>query len=73
MPSPTADGDDTGDGIQDSDGDGMIDSKDYAPRDPDVQEESDVRDASSEQVPGFGVGATVVALTFAAFAAHRRS
>jgi PGF-CTERM protein len=51
----------------------MIDSKDYAPRDPDVQEESDVRDASSEQVPGFGVGATVVALTFAAFAAHRRS
>jgi len=28
--------------IQDSDGDGVIDSEDYAPRDPDVQERSDV-------------------------------
>ncbi|MFC6954181.1 hypothetical protein [Halorubellus litoreus] len=28
--------------IKDSDGDGVIDSEDYAPRDPDVQEESDV-------------------------------
>lgn len=28
--------------IQDTDGDGVIDSEDYAPRDPDVQSESDV-------------------------------
>ncbi|NEU57203.1 hypothetical protein [Halorussus sp. MSC15.2] len=29
-------------GPTDSDGDGMIDSKDYAPQDPDVQEKSDI-------------------------------
>ncbi|WP_459194062.1 hypothetical protein [Halosimplex sp. J119] len=34
-------GDDEGD-IQDSDGDGVIDSEDYAPNDPDVQEKSDL-------------------------------
>jgi hypothetical protein len=28
--------------IQDTDGDGVIDSKDYAPRDPDVQRKSDI-------------------------------
>jgi hypothetical protein len=33
----------SGNDIQDSDGDGVIDSEDYAPRDPDVQEKSDVQ------------------------------
>lgn len=34
-------------GIQDTDGDGVIDSEDYAPRDPDVQERADVRGMST--------------------------
>jgi len=33
---------DEDDGVQDSDGDGVIDSEDYAPRDPDVQSKEDV-------------------------------
>ncbi|ELZ22771.1 hypothetical protein C475_16756 [Halosimplex carlsbadense 2-9-1] len=33
--------------IQDSDGDGVIDSEDYAPNDPDVQEKSDIQDGGS--------------------------
>lgn len=41
------------DDIQDSDGDGVIDSEDYAPQDPEVQEKSDVQsseeDTSSEE------------------------
>lgn len=37
---------DGGDDVQDTDGDGVIDSQDYAPRDPDVQEESDVTGSS---------------------------
>jgi hypothetical protein len=36
-----------GNDIQDSDGDGVIDSEDYAPHDPDVQEKSDVQNNSS--------------------------
>jgi len=32
--------------VQDSDGDGVIDSEDYAPRDPDVQSESDLKGAA---------------------------
>lgn len=35
-----------GNDIQDTDGDGVIDSEDYAPRDPDVQSESDVQSDS---------------------------
>lgn len=36
-------GDDgSGDDVQDSDGDGVVDSQDYAPNDPEVQEKSDV-------------------------------
>jgi hypothetical protein len=35
----------TGNSIQDSDGDGVIDSEDYAPNDPDVQEKSDVQNS----------------------------
>jgi len=35
--------------IQDSDGDGVIDSKDYAPQDPDVQEKSDLTSESTTQ------------------------
>ncbi|WP_348612696.1 hypothetical protein [Halobaculum rarum] len=34
--------------MEDSDGDGMIDSKDYAPNDPDVQEKSDVQTSPSQ-------------------------
>lgn len=44
----------TGDGsddIQDSDGDGVIDSEDYAPRDPDVQEKSDLLSGDQESAP----------------------
>jgi len=37
----------TGNQVQDSDGDGMVDSKDYAPNDPDVQEKSDVDTSDS--------------------------
>jgi len=33
--------------IQDSDGDGVIDSEDYAPQDPEVQEKSDLRDTAT--------------------------
>jgi len=33
--------------VQDSDGDGMIDSEDYAPNDPDVQEKSDLQGGGS--------------------------
>lgn len=39
--------DDTSD-IQDADGDGVIDSKDYAPNDPDVQKESDITKSTGE-------------------------
>jgi hypothetical protein len=35
------------DDIEDSDGDGLIDSEDYAPNDPDVQEKSDVQDTET--------------------------
>jgi hypothetical protein len=35
-------------GVSDSDGDGVIDSQDYAPNDPDVQEKSDLSNSSSE-------------------------
>jgi hypothetical protein len=34
--------------IEDSDGDGVIDSEDYAPRDPEVQERSDVQNPQTE-------------------------
>jgi hypothetical protein len=34
--------------MQDSDGDGVIDSEDYAPHDPEVQEKSDIQAQSSE-------------------------
>jgi len=37
------------DGVQDSDGDGVIDSEDYAPQDPDVQKKSDI--GSGESTP----------------------
>lgn len=38
-------------GIQDSDGDGVIDSEDYAPQDPDVQEKSDIQGSGSTPTP----------------------
>lgn len=37
------------DEVQDSDGDGVIDSQDYAPNDPDVQDESDVSQSTPTQ------------------------
>lgn len=36
-----------GDDIKDSDGDGVIDSQDYAPQDPEVQEKADVQDVTT--------------------------
>lgn len=49
--------------MNDRDGDGVPDSEDYAPGDPDVQDESDVRDADDTSgAPGFGVVSAVVAL-----------
>lgn len=39
----------SGSNVQDSDGDGMIDSEDYAPSDPEVQEKSDLQGGQSNQ------------------------
>lgn len=44
------------DSVQDSDGDGVIDSEDYAPNDPAVQEKSDVQ--SDDSLPEFEAGET---------------
>ena len=38
-----------GDGVEDTDGDGVTDSEDYAPRDPAVQDADDVEPVESEQ------------------------
>lgn len=38
----------TGNQIQDSDGDGVIDSEDYAPQDPEVQEKSDLSSTDND-------------------------
>ncbi|PSP32965.1 chitin deacetylase, partial [Halobacteriales archaeon QH_10_67_22] len=48
--------------LADSDGDGTIDSADYAPRDPDVQERSDLESTTDGSGPGFGVGTAFVAV-----------
>jgi PBP1b-binding outer membrane lipoprotein LpoB len=37
--------------IKDTDGDGVIDSEDYAPRDPEVQEKSDVTQPTTRPPP----------------------
>jgi hypothetical protein len=42
-------GEDQTEDIQDSDGDGVIDSEDYAPEDPEVQEKSDLTSESTTQ------------------------
>lgn len=42
-------GEDETEDIQDSDGDGVIDSEDYAPEDPEVQEKSDLTSESTTQ------------------------
>jgi len=53
--------------LRDSDGDGVPDSEDYAPRDPSVQDESDLQQDSSDGFgPGFGPASTVAALGWAA-------
>jgi hypothetical protein len=41
-----------GSDIQDTDGDGVIDSEDYAPRDPEVQSESDVQSSGDSESSG---------------------
>jgi len=65
-PSP-ADDNSPEDDIQDSDGDGVIDSEDYAPNDPEVQKKSDFQDTSEEDGPGFGLGITIVCFLTATF------
>ncbi|WP_436925318.1 PGF-CTERM sorting domain-containing protein [Halosimplex amylolyticum] len=62
----------TSEGIQDSDGDGVIDAEDYAPRDPEVQEKSDIQATATGSGPGFGAGITLVALLGAALVSLRR-
>lgn len=57
----------------DADGDGVPDSEDYAPRDSEVQDENDLDDSSGEGGPGFGVGATLVALCLSTLIARRVS
>jgi PGF-CTERM protein len=47
---------------QDSDGDGVPDSEDYAPNDPEVQEKSDLQGSSGASTPGFGVVVTIIAV-----------
>jgi len=69
-PSPTDDSS-SGDGIEDSDGDGVIGSEDYAPNDPEVQEKSDIQETSEEDGPGFGFGVTIIGLLIATFILRR--
>ncbi|MFB6186721.1 MAG: right-handed parallel beta-helix repeat-containing protein, partial [Halobacteriaceae archaeon] len=50
---------------RDSDGDGVPDTEDYAPRDPNVQKRSDIQDRGDGRSivqPGFGVRVTILAL-----------
>ena len=44
------DGGSSGDDIQDSDGDGVIDSEDYAPQDPLVQAKSDIQNTETPEI-----------------------
>ncbi|MFC7081229.1 PKD domain-containing protein [Halorussus caseinilyticus] len=58
---------------RDTDGDGIPDSEDYAPKDPDVQVKSDLGDdGDSTSVPGFTPVTTVAALVSAALLLLRR-
>jgi len=83
-PTPTATPTETpteteGETTQDTDGDGVVDAEDYAPRDPDVQDESDLRDEESPQQatgqsgPGFGLLAALVGVGATALLARRRT
>jgi PGF-CTERM protein len=65
-------GESTEQSVQDSDGDGVIDSEDYAPQDPEVQDKSDIQDSSGGIVPGFGVGVAVIALLVGTIVFTRR-
>lgn len=58
--------------IQDSDGDGMIDSQDYAPRDPEVQEKGDLQ-TTSTSAPGIGMLGALSVFLFTLFVTHRNS
>lgn len=62
-----------GDDIQDTDGDGVIDSEDYAPRDPDVQRKSDVVTTTGGSGPGFGLGITVLSALIVGLLTRHRS
>lgn len=55
-------------GVQDSDGDGVIDSEDYAPRDPDVQREEQVKGTDSARSEG-GAESSSQRVTFDSFEA----
>lgn len=58
--------------IKDSDGDGVIDSEDYAPDDPDVQEKEDLQNSSGGLTPGFGMTPALVGMLAAAGLAARQ-
>ncbi|GGM50205.1 hypothetical protein [Haloarcula argentinensis] len=64
---------DTEDALQDTDGDGVIDSEDYAPRDPDVQRKSDVITTTGGSGPGFGFGITVLSALIVGVLTRQRS
>lgn len=64
--------------VKDTDGDGVIDSEDYAPRDPDIQrkedlEQNDQNSGTSSQIPGFGLAVGSVAISGAAAYLSRKS
>jgi hypothetical protein len=56
----------------DTDGDGVVEPEDGAPRDLDVREAGDVRGATSTSAPGFGLGVAVVAPLAPRAVAHHR-
>jgi PGF-CTERM protein len=62
----------TDNGVQDTDGDGVIDSEDYAPRDPEVQEKSDLQNTSGGSTPGFGISTVILAIVAATVVVTRR-
>jgi hypothetical protein len=58
--------------IQDSDGDGVIDSEDYAPQDPEVQERSDLEESGSDSIPGFGAGVAAASVLAGGWLRYKR-
>ena len=64
---PLEDSETEEDDLQDSDGDGVVDSEDYAPNDPEVQRKSDLQETTAGS--GSGFGALVTGLSASAFLA----